>query len=532
MMKCLHLFFLAAPILCSAMTNQELLETNRKLRPLDVQYVIANISQFVARQKQLPLAINQDEALYQNLRGSYGKALAHYPTGFIVISAFQSLVNALLDGDSARFDQILLGEGTRKLANPQGSFAYYLAACDGWLNSMRAAPAFASAETAGEMVELYWTALLRDVPFNEFGTDANVANAIADLNSLSDFRGPKVGGFVTPATFLRGKTPGDLTGPYISQFLYQSIPYGSTTIPPEQTVPVAGISNDFLTNFVDWSTVINGGLTGESITYEGVKRFLVTPRDLAEYVHNDFPGQSFYNALLILNSYGAQALDPNNPYVDNPTQGGFVSYGIGQYLELLAEVVEEGLKAAWFHKWQVHRRLRPEEYGFYVQKQVADNLDLGIHQDLINSDALVQSFAQFGTYFLAQAYPEGSPTHPSYPAGHAVLSGACATLLKALFNEDFEIPNPLEPSLDNSSLVAYGGTLTVGDELNKLAANISLGRDHAGVHYRSDGIEGMLLGEKIALDVLNNSSFLNHENFEGFTLTTFEGRRVTVGAKR
>lgn len=531
-MKYLQLLLVTTPLCCSAMSNQQILDANRTMRQVDAQHVKANVAHFDAKQKQLPLATNGDETRYHDLRGSYGKALAHQSSGYIDVSAFNALVNALLDGDSSRFDQIPLGDGTRKLANPQGNYAYSLAACDGWLNVMKAAPAFASAETAGEMVELYWTVLVRDVPFNEFSTDATVGNAITDLNTLSDFRGPKVGGVVTPATFLRGDTPGDLTGPYISQFLYQTVPYGSTTIPPEQTVPVAGNSNDFLTNFSDWNTVANGGVTGDTTTFEGTQRFITTPRDLGEYVHNDFPGQSFYNALLILNGYGSDALDPNNPYVGNPTQGGFVTFGIAQYLELLAEVVEEGLKAAWFQKWQVHRRLRPEEYGFYVQRQVVDSDNLGIHSDLINSDALVQIFGQFGTYFLPQAYPEGSPTHPSYPAGHAVLSGACATLLKALFNEDFEIPAPLEPSGDNSALVAYGGTLTVGDELNKLAANISLGRDHAGVHYRSDGIEGILLGEKVAIDVLNNSAFLNNENFEGFSLKTFDGKQIKVGAKR
>jgi hypothetical protein len=44
------------------------------------------------------------------------------------------------------------------------------------------------------------------------------------------------------------------------------------------------------------------------------------------------------------------------------------------------------------------------------------------------------------------------------------------------------------------SLVPYAGpALTVGNELNKLASNIALGRDAAGVHYRSDGVQGIRL---------------------------------------
>jgi len=65
-------------------------------------------------------------------------------------------------------------------------------------------------------------------------------------------------------------------------------------------------------------------------------------------------------------------------------------------------------------------------------------------------------------------------------------------MLKAFFNESFVIPNPVEASSDGFSLTAYTGpSLTVGGELNKLAANVSIGRDIAGVHWRSDG-DGVL----------------------------------------
>ena len=37
-----------------------------------------------------------------------------------------------------------------------------------------------------------------------------------------------------------------------------------------------------------------------------------------------------------------------------------------------------------------------------------------------------------GTYLLPLAFPEGSPIHPSYGAGHATVAGACVTILKGL----------------------------------------------------------------------------------------------------
>jgi hypothetical protein len=40
-----------------------------------------------------------------------------------------------------------------------------------------------------------------------------------------------------------------------------------------------------------------------------------------------------------------------------------------------------------------------------------------------------------------------------------------------------------------------GEPLTVGNELDKLAFNLAFGRDTAGVHFRRDELEGILLGE-------------------------------------
>ena len=60
-------------------------------------------------------------------------------------------------------------------------------------------------------------------------------------------------------------------------------------------------------------------------------------------------------------------------------------------------------------------------------------------------------------------------------------------MLEAVFDEDFVIPNPVEPTPDGTSLVPYTGPpLTVGGELNKLAFNVGMGRVFGGIHWRSD----------------------------------------------
>jgi hypothetical protein len=70
--------------------------------------------------------------------------------------------------------------------------------------------------------------------------------------------------------------------------------------------------------------------------------------------------------------------------------------------------------------------------------------------------------------------------------------------------------------------------LTVGGELNKLASNISLGWDWAGVHWRSDGIEGLKLGEAVARQVLTHLRTTYPEHFHGFRFTAFDGTDVTI----
>ena len=56
------------------------------------------------------------------------------------------------------------------------------------------------------------------------------------------------------------------------------------------------------------------------------------------------------------------------------------------------------------------------------------------------SEVLERVNSRFGTYLLPQVFPEGSPLHPSYGAGHATVAGACVTIAKAFFDETFCFP--------------------------------------------------------------------------------------------
>ena len=142
--------------------------------------------------------------------------------------------------------------------------------------------------------------------------------------------------------------------------------------------------------------------------------------------------------------------------------------------------------AGWFQKWRIHRTLRPEEFGGRVHNHKIGAFSYPLHPDVLDSDAVAETFNRQGTYLCSTAYPEGAPTHTSYPSGHSVGAGSTITMLKALFAETF-IQAPVMPSADGLSLVPYEGPpLTVRGELNKLAWNVGWFRCGGGIHWRSD----------------------------------------------
>ncbi|MFV8830096.1 hypothetical protein [Alkalihalobacterium sp. APHAB7] len=153
--------------------------------------------------------------------------------------------------------------------------------------------------------------------------------------------------------------------------------------------------------------------------------------------------------------YGPEVIDPNIPYLDSDTQVGFATFGAPHAVDFVSRAARPALLAAWFQKWLVHRRLRPEAFGGRIHNKLTGAADYPIHPEVLNSEALALIFEKYGTYLLPQAYPEGSPTHPSYPAGHSSFIGATVTMLKAFFNESFVIPDPVVASSDGLSLTPY-----------------------------------------------------------------------------
>jgi hypothetical protein len=478
------------------------------------------------RDQKVPVSIaNGDEERYPARWGSFTKGLPHDAAGDVRPDAYRAYLDAIRSADSTAYERIPLG-GYLKLSNPQAAYAFDLIGPDSAALAMATPPAMASAEQASELAEMYWHSLLRDVPFAQYDTNPLVATAAAELSRMSDFRGPKESGSVTPLTIFRGMSRAARRGPYLSQFLLRDIPMTPIRVPQRIRTAVPG--RDYMTSFDEWLAIQNGGLFGVN-TFDDTLRYIRTGRDLSEYVHRDFTYQSGLCAALILLKMSAP-LDGSIPYQYSITQGGFVTFGPSDILHLVTTVANLALKGAWYQKWLVHRRARPEELGGRLQLRLSGRDEIPLHRDILESEAVQLVRQKHGSWLLPQAYPEGGPAHPSYPSGHAVIAGACSTVLKACFADTWILPQCVVPSPDGTSLQPYtGAELSVGGELDKLTENISFGRNFSGIHWRSDAIEGIRMGEEFAIRFLREAKLTSSsEFFHGFTLTTFDGVTLTI----
>lgn len=465
---------------------------------------------------------NGDEELYPTKIGNFSKGLQHNNFGEVNLPAYAKLTYAVSSGRPTDFSAIPT-YGPRQLTNPQAGYAYDLEGADAHALVIPPAPSLSSAWRAGEACEVYWMSMLREVLFTDFSTDPSIAAACVELNGLSDYRGTKP---VTPDNIFRCSLfPSP--GPYVSQFLLAPVNYGANTIDQKMHTPNPV---NFMTDYNECLAIQNGQNPTSPLVVSVGTRYLINGRDLGQWVHVDVLYQAYHYAMLRLLQTGAP-YNPGNPYTQQSyaNQMPFGTFGGPHVATLLPEVATRALKAEWYQKWCVHRTLRPEAYGILVQHTAAGSRIYPVHDDILTSTIIQDVFNEYGTYLLPQAYPEGSPLHPAYGSGHATVAGACVTILKAFFDGEHILSDPVIPDNTGDNLIPYVGVpLTVHNELNKLASNIAFGRNYAGVHWRSDAEEAMLLGESVAIEILRDQRKLYNETFGGFTFTKFDGSVITI----
>ena len=531
-----------------------------------------------------PHSTNGDEETYANqaFAGNFSKTLPHDShTGLVDPNAYKALINGLTQGSKDLLDKVPAG-GPGLLAGPLSPLAFQLQGED----STSAAepfvpPSINSAGAAAEQVELYWEAIVRDVPFIDYSSSQPlISQAIADINKLSAYTGPKP---VTAQNIFRYGTGtafpnanawfGVTTGPYISQFLFQTHNFDGVTFVPQihTTFPVADKNTgqvltgantglDFMTDLAEYVFVENGNGAINPNEFPTVEdptpRFIRSGRDLGQQANQDLIYSIYFRAALIMAINLGIPFSANSPYAMDARISGFNTFTFVQTLQLIG-AAQDSEAQAFYQKWYVHRKLRPEAMGNLVDgvKNGRFSLNPSLHSDLLNSAVLPlintrnqqlntkrgRPNDESSLFFLPQQPPGGSPNHPDPPAGHAFSAGVSVTLLKAMF-EVGTPSNPtkwpkqaVEPNEDGlPPLLNNSSSLTVLGELNKLAFNIAEGRNWLGIHTRIGGnYLGLLAGEDVAIALLNDLGFTYPEPaFTGFSLTKFDGTVVTVGAKQ
>ncbi len=504
---------------------------------------------------------NGDRAAFTDFSPLYSKALRHDGLGVPNRVSYQSLIDGLQSETFSGLQNVIVGSPgggpNSRLNGPATSFAFDLEGRDSHAFPIPPpAPSVATAQTATEQVEHYWAALLHDVPFTEYTNPQNtlVGEAVADLNSRSFLLGGGSNQWPLPVTrqnLFRAQVfvgDGNVKGPYISQFMVQRTFFGAQELSQKYQTFVP--NQAFMTDVGSYQNVQNGGFSGEPIP-DSTFRFIRNGRDLTAYTRVDVLYQAYFVAFLVLagikalpnagNPYGR----PGGPIPLSNTQKAFGTLGGPDAAGTLAEMATRALKASWCRKWIVDLRLRPEEYGALVEARRIGSTPVpqasgSLHNDVLSSAVLPKILQKHGTHLLPQAYPEGSPTHPCYTGGHATVAGACCTALKFFFDGSQKI-RPLllaagsdvkQPTTDGLSLVNYTGSdkndLDINGELSKVAFNVCFGHGvHAGIHFRSSNHWGVLLGEAVALSVLQDRAKSYNEPFT-MSITKFDGSTATI----
>jgi hypothetical protein len=95
-----------------------------------------------------------------------------------------------------------------------------------------------------------------------------------------------------------------------------------------------------------------------------------------------------------------------------------------------------------------------------------------------------------------------TPGHPEFPSAHAVTAASIATMLTNVFGDNFQFTlntySYLTPSLPDRSYNSF----------HEMAKEMSDSRVLAGIHYQASCDKGLLLGEKVAQNILNAVNFL------------------------
>jgi len=190
---------------------------------------------------------------------------------------------------------------------------------------------------------------------------------------------------------------------------------------------------------------------------------------VAQAVRNEYPG---YHQSRLLESFWRQGVEIDPEIIPGSGSNDFLGKVI------MAAAINtwaiQTISAVNFHaKWS-QGRCRPEEVAYRIASG-----ELTVEDGLPGS--LVDKILSMGLTSPEDftAYPEGAPKHPSWPAMHSAASNA-SFWMTILFS------------------------LTEEQKCQALRTDyaVSFGRSVAGVHYSTDNLDGLNLGQAVLADEL------------------------------
>lgn len=469
----------------------------------------------------------------------FSKCLPHNSNGQLDKGAYSSFKKAIISRKPSDWASIPLGykpSSARagnglKLVNPMASFSYELEGPSPFSIGIPASPKVSSEEAASDLVELYEMYLVRDIPFTNYSASKRIARAGKRLEKLTIYNGPTLGGGIGPGAIFRGTSLGDVTGPYISQFLLLPFTIVNVSFEQKYYFPLPGTDS-----MRDWRSTLgcqNGTVLDDIPTMDDEPRYISTARDLAWYLRGNQNYQSFLHALYIIQDLQVSP-NPTNPYSNGQITNQFssITFGFADVMNLISRVSQCILKAVSYHKWLVSQKIRPEAMAMIVERIFqTDKNPHDLHEDLLDSKTLGHVYKKNGNLLLPQVYESGAPCSPSYPSASAAVSAGVCLILKAFYDENWRFPNAYTPSPDGSRLVEevkFRKKLTLGGELDKLVSNVSIGRMFAGTDFRSDYISGVEIGEKTCLRVLEDMIRRYPEKNPTFKFHLRDGSEVVI----
>src|SRR6516164_8571237 len=134
------------------------------------------------RQENPAPATNGDEERYGDKRANFAKTLPHDELGEVKLDSYAAWISILAGGDPGQFERIPRDPlAVAKLNDPQATYAFDMVGIDSHATHLPPPPAFASAEMAVEMAELYWLTLTADLPFQNYEASPLITAALSDL---------------------------------------------------------------------------------------------------------------------------------------------------------------------------------------------------------------------------------------------------------------------------------------------------------------------------------------------------------------